>query len=844
MKPRKPLAILLTLLLVSTASAQRGDRTDTAEHVQRPPWFPIPPSPALSPEEALQTIRVAPGFRVELVASEPHVVDPVAIAFDADGNIWAVEMRGWMNDVDGAGNDQPIGRIVKLEDTDGDGRVDRSTVFMDGLVMPRAVQAARDGILVGAPPYLWFARDTNGDGRADEKIVLADDYMNFENPQVNPEADPNGPVWNLDNWLYNARYSARFRYRDGAWQREPAPIAGQWGLSQDDYGRHFFNTNQDQLRADALPAHYAARNPRILPLAGWNVRVAEDQRVWPIRVSPAANRGYRPGVLRQDGTLRVFEAACGPVIYRGDLFPSEFYGNAFVVDPVGHLIKRNIVADRQGILTAEPAYMGHEFLASTDERFRPVNLYTGPDGALYVVDMYRGIIEYIHVLTTYHRRQILERGLDRPLGLGRIYRVVPEGAGRLAAPRLSKLTAAELVDLLAHPNGWRRDTAQRLLVERGDRSVVPALESLVRTSRNTLARLHALWTLEGLNRLDVPVLTAALADPAARIRAAAVRLSEPWLRSSPDAPFSRLILQRAADPASEVVLQVVLSTGELPLRTREEAFLDLVLNTRGHPAADVHPYQANAILSGLAGRELEFLERLLPHPQFRVESAGAEALVAALSGAIFREGDLARVNRVLARVGDRYAEPTWVRLALIQGIDSLGRRQLTAPPDGMADWEQIADPDIRAAALSLAGRVSWPGKADGPAAAALTAGERRRFETGRREYTRCSACHLASGQGINGLAPALVDSDWVLGRPAPLVGILLHGKHENTGFPPMPAFADLDDEQIASIVTYIRREWGHSASPVDPELVARVRRETRDLHGPLTRQQLESVAAR
>jgi glucose/arabinose dehydrogenase len=608
---------LLALLLIASTSAQRGDRSDTPDQVQRPPSFPIPPSPPLSPEEALQTFRVAPGFRVELVASEPLVVDPVAIAFDADGQIWAVEMRGWMNDVDGRGNDEPIGRIVKLEDTNGDGRMDRSTVFMDGLVMPRAVQVARDGVLVGAPPHIWFARDTNGDGRADETIVVADDYMNFASPQVNPEADPNGMLWNLDNWLYNARYSARVRYRDGAWQRDASPVAGQWGLSQDDYGRLFFNTNQDQLRANPLPAHYAARNPRTLPLIGWNTQVADDQRVWPIRVSPAANRGYRPGVLHPDGTLRVFEAACGPAIYRGDLFPAEFQGNAFVVDPVGHLVKRNVVTDRQGILTADHAYAAHEFLASTDERFRPVNAYTGPEGALYIVDMYRGVIEYIHVLTTYHRRQILERGLDRPLGLGRIYRVVPEGAGVLTAPTISRLTAAELVGLLSDRNGWRRDTAQRLLVERGDRGVVPGLRTLARTSPSTIGRLHALWTLEGLDGLDEAVLTAALADPAGAIRAAAVRLSEPWLRRSPQSPLSRQVLQKAGDPAADVLLQLALSLGELPSPLREGAYLDLVLNTVGRNAADAHPYQANAILSGLAGRELEFLETVLVHPQLR-----------------------------------------------------------------------------------------------------------------------------------------------------------------------------------------------------------------------------------
>jgi hypothetical protein len=310
MSTRNSVLILIASFLAMAAWAQRGDHRDAPGETQPPPTFPIPPAPALVPDEALKTFRVAPGFRIELVASEPLVEDPVAIAFDPDGRIWAVEMRGWMNDVDGAGNDQPIGRIVMLEDTDGDGRMDRTAVFMDGLVMPRAIQLARDGVLVAAPPQLWFCRDTDGDGKADEKTEIAADYMNLPTPQANPENDPNALLWNLDNWLYSARYPARFRYRDGQWERSRVTAVGQWGLSQDNYGRHFFSTNQDQLRANPLPAHYGSRNPHLYRPAGWNAQVASDQRVWSVRVSPAANRGYRPGVLRADGTLRVFEAAC------------------------------------------------------------------------------------------------------------------------------------------------------------------------------------------------------------------------------------------------------------------------------------------------------------------------------------------------------------------------------------------------------------------------------------------------------------------------------------------------------------------------------------------------------
>ncbi len=832
---------VLALLVAPAAWGQRGDAADNPGHSQRPPSFPIPPSPALSPEDALKTFRAAPGFRVELVASEPLVEDPVAIAFDPDGRIWAVEMRGWMNDVDGAGNNLPIGRIVTLEDTNGDGRMDRSTVFMDGLVMPRAVQLARDGVLIAAPPHLWFCRDTDGDGRADERQIVADDYMNFPNPQANPEADPNGLLWNIDNWLYSARYSVRIRYRDGEWQRQPAAIGGQWGLSQDDYGRHFFNSNQDQLRANPLPGHYASRNPHLYRPAGWNVQVSTDQGVWPIRVSPAANRGYRSGVLRPDGTLRIFEAACGPAIYRGGLFPGEFSGNAFVADPVAHIVKRNIVSESQGGFRSEHAYVGHEFLASTDERFRPVNLYTGPEGALYVVDMYRGIIEYIHVMTSYLRRQIVERKLDRPLGRGRIYRIVPTTFSAEAAPKLSALIPAQLVRTLADPNGWRREIAQRLLVERADESVVPDLNVLARSAPQTWTRLHALWTLEGMNRLGSDAIMAALDDPSEKIRAAAGRLSEPWLRQSLDSVVSRCVLAGMDDPAAVVLLQLALSLGEATAPAREEALLRLALQ-RGHPAASVHPYMAGAIVSGLRRREAEFLDQFLSLPGLKAQPPGAENLLEVLAGAILGENSLARLDRLFAHVADDGGEPSWVRLALIRGMASRRSQRLQAYPVRIADWDRIADPGVRAAALQLAATIAWPGKSgERPAPAELTPVQRERAEVGRTEYVLCASCHLPTGQGMPGLSPALVNSRWAVGRPEPLVRIVLHGKHEYTDHPPMPPLSNLEDEKIAAILTYIRREWGHSASAVDPELVARVRQETQNRERPWTRDELERI---
>ncbi len=281
---KMPAAISLALLAPALLlHGQIGDKPGEPQAALVPAAL-IPPSPALTAEEEMKTFQVAPGFRVELVASEPLVGDPVAMAFAPDGRLWVVEMRGYMPDLDGTGEDQPAGRVVVLTDTDGDGRMDKSEVFLDGLVMPRAITLARGGALIGAPPVLWFCRDTDGDGRADEKIEIATDYGVQVDPArpalANPERAPNSLLWALDGWIYSGAYTAKFRWRDGAWERGVTSFRGQWGLSQDDWGHLFHNSNSDHLRADIVPAHYLGRNPHFFRPAGANVKVAAKQAVW------------------------------------------------------------------------------------------------------------------------------------------------------------------------------------------------------------------------------------------------------------------------------------------------------------------------------------------------------------------------------------------------------------------------------------------------------------------------------------------------------------------------------------------------------------------------------------
>ncbi len=505
---------------------------------------------------------------------------------------------------------EPVGRISVLEDEDDDGRMDKSTVFMDGLVLPRTVKVLDKGVLIAEPPNLWLARDTNGDLKADTKEVV---NKEFGRAQGNPEHNANGLMWGIDNWIYTSEHDALLRPKGGKFEPHPTLLRGQWGVTMDDVGRVFRNWNEGALYVDLFPARYLARNPNLVRTRGAYepLMKPEDQSVWPVRPTRGVNRGYREGTLRADGTLTSYVAAGTPVVYRGDRLPGDLRGNVFVTEPAGNLVHRLIVTDDgAGGLAARNAYPKAEFLASTDERFRPVNLLSAADGTLYVVDMYRGIIQHRAYQSDYLQAQIASRKLEQPIGYGRIYRVVHESRRRGVKPSLSNVGSAALVELLDHANGWWRDTAQRLLVERGDASVVPALKARA-AARETAerTRLHALWTLDGLDALDVETVTGALADGSPHVRAAAVRMAERWLREpGPEHPLRAAVLKLASDTAPAVTRQVALTLGELPDEARdvrETALNDLLI------AHGDDPVLVDAAISSLKGREAAALERLL-----------------------------------------------------------------------------------------------------------------------------------------------------------------------------------------------------------------------------------------
>ena len=619
MDRRFPSALLIALVAAASPGlAQRGDREG---HVMEQVWrqFKVPEAPPLVPEEAMETLRVAPGFRVELVAAEPLVEDPVAMAWDERGRLYVVEMRGFMPNVDGIGEQEPVGRVVVLEDTDADGAMDRSAVYLDGLVSPRAIAAVSGGVLIGEPPNLWLCRSEAEAGGL-PRCASRERLLDYGDPDPDLlEHTENGLLWALDNWIYNAKSDRRFRLRKGpegaSVEVDPTLFRGQWGIAQDDVGRLYYNTNSRYLYADLIPADYALADPEHQPRGGGigaSERLVHDETVYSIRVNPGINRGYVGSMLRGDGRLAVTTSVSGLTVYRGDQFPATFRGDVFVPEPAGNVVAHFDLAPgpvEKGIPTlisehrryGDPDWVEREFLASTDERFRPVDAKIGPDGALYVIDMYRGILQHVRYVTTYLREYILEHGLDRPIGMGRIYRIVWEGDADDPAPvrrdPQTLDTASDRIAALSHPNGWHRDTAQRLLVENElDDAGRDALRELARSGADPLARIHALWTLHGRGELDEATTLAALRDGNPWLVVHGLRAGEDALAGS--AAGQAAIAELLSSSSPQVRTQALLTLGAL---AREAAWARNALAERAAARPDDPFHGQVALASNLDG---------------------------------------------------------------------------------------------------------------------------------------------------------------------------------------------------------------------------------------------------
>jgi mono/diheme cytochrome c family protein len=855
-----------------------------------PPLQPMPAeSPVLSPEASMKTIVMPPGYRLELVASEPMIQEPVVVDWDPDGRLWVIEMPGYMEDMPATTELQPTGRVSVLEDTNNDGKMDKKTVFLDKLVLPRALKVLDRGVLVGEPPNLWLARDTDGDLKADTKEPVTDKYGTL---MANVEHNANSLLWGMDNWMHTSEVDVMLRLKDLKFEVKPTLPRGQWGATQDDAGRVYRNTNSAALFVDIVSTPYFTRNPNLLRTRGSyeTLDTGDLNTTWPLRPTPGVNRGYQDGVLRPDKTLSAFTAVGAPTVFRGDRLPAELQGNVFLVEPSANLVSRVLVTDDGTTLRGRKAYERGEFIASTDERFRPVNLSSAPDGTLYVVDMYHGIIQHKGYITEYLRDQILSRKLDQPQGHGRIYRVMHDSTKRGPAPALSKATTAQLVNTLAHPNGWWRDTAQQLLVQRADRAAVPLLKSQAETAPDWRTRLHALWTLDGIDALEPSTVVKALDDQSRDVRASAVRLAERWLGDAKH-PIQGAVLKKLDDKDWAVRRQLAATLGSLPDASARASTVATLLERHGDD-----PITVDAALSGLSGSEHTVLERLLAS---ETTSPQRTAAVATIAATIVREGQDARVQDVFQRAADPKAA-AWQRDALLAGAEAAlaggplpgsGRRgagggrgaaaaaaNSTAPggragPGGAAAFPKTetgpppvagrgrgnapvalsrepaglrslaaAGGEAGKRAEALLARVTWPGKpvpaGAAPAAAPLTAAEQQRFTEGEAVYkSLCVACHQANGEGLEKLGAPLVGSPFVSGPGHVAIRILLNGKEGPVGLMP-PLGTTLSDDQIAGVLTYVRRSWGNQGSAVEAAGVADVRKSTTGRTRPWTEKEL------
>ncbi|WP_158858188.1 DUF7133 domain-containing protein [Lunatibacter salilacus] len=795
------------------------------------------PSPAKTPQDELKTFQLEPGLAIQLVASEPLVQDPVFIQFDEFGRLWVVEMRGFMPDIEGLGESEPVGRINILEDTDGDGTMDISTIYLDSLIMPRALAVVGDGALVVENMALWWTKDLDGDGKADTKVMVDPDYAGNHLP----EHSANGLLRGMDNWHYNSR--SRFRYKrvDPEWIRDTTELRGQWGISQDNFGRLVYNYNWSQLHADLVPPNYLSQNPYHTPTTGIDHGLSVDRRIYPIRPNPAINRGYIPGILDEEGRLQEFTAACAPFYYRGTALPESYYGNVFVCEPSGNLIKRNVVTEDGIVLLAEDPNPGREFLASTDERFRPVNLASGPDGALYIADMYRGLVQHGAYITPYLREQTLSRNLLLPVNRGRIWRIVPEGLEPQLIPKLATYALDELVNTLFHINGWHRDIAQRLLVERNDPQSIPMLWKAIHKKEGNWGKIHALWTLEALGGLEPGRLTNLLLYPDPYVSATALRLLEPSAQKNLE--LEPIILSRITKTSlsslNPFVLQLALSAPILlPISSLD--ILGKIITLHGDS-----PLIRDAVLSGLEDQQFAFLQFLLRHPEWDASNPEKEVVLEMLTGAIITKGDSKEVEQLLVFLEQHPPAQNWKYKPILTALTIGGGNRLEPIP--LTQAPEITK-TVGSNSLSphqytaLANLFTWPGNEKKKELLAqsvkLTAVEQKLFALGRQHYlSTCSGCHGNAGEGVNRMGPPLAGSEWVTGDQKQLSLIVLHGMEgplEVKGktydtpdiLPVMPAHTSLDDGTLSAILTYIRNEWGNNAGAIDRRFIATTRNVT------------------
>ena len=542
----------------TTNASLTAAKNDPQDSVDLPPLMPYSTIP-MTPEQSLAAFHVPKGYHMELVASEPMITEPVAIAWDGNAKMYVAQMETYTQDTDGTGTKLKKSRVMLLEDTDNDGKMDKSSVFIKDMLLPRMLLCVDHEVLVNETDTydIYSYKDTDGDGVADVKKIV---YNVGKVAPGNLEHQRSGLDWNLDNYIYQTVDPVRFRYVNGVLQPDSlySGSNGQWGLTHDNYGRLFFSRAGGENAGSGFQI-----NPKYGSLEFSDAYSEEKfSPVWSLISNPDVQGGKMR--LRNDSTLNHFTAANGQAIFRGDRLPADLVGDYLINEPVARIVRRAKVINENGKTHLENAYDRKEFIASTDFYFRPVNTYTGPDGFLYIIDMNRGIIQESNWTPkgSFLRGKIEYYDIAKVKQRGRIWRLVHDDFKPAPKPKMLDVPAKNLVDYLDHPNGWWRDNAQKQIVILGDKSVVPVLKQMLNGQKKVsdLGRLHALWTLEGLNEINKELVYTALKDRDPQIRRAGIWIGERYIGQNDNEMIAQVGKLRN-DAHYDVKTQLILSLG-------------------------------------------------------------------------------------------------------------------------------------------------------------------------------------------------------------------------------------------------------------------------------------------
>ncbi len=533
-----------------------------------PDWLGVdlePKSPVLPlyPNEEQKKFELPKGYMIQPILTEPQIEQPGAIAFDGNGRMYVLELRTYMRTADSDGTLEPTSRISRWDDIDNDGIYETGTVFVDSLIFPRFVLPyGKDCILTmeSDADNVYKYTDTNGDGKADKKEFFTNKYGR----SGNVEHQQAFMYYGMDNWLYSTVNAFRVRETPNGVIREKTGFnRAQWGVTQDDDGKLWFQGGASGVPSYfQFPIHYGNFDVEGEMAEGFDIPYG-------LSVKIADLQEGMDRVRQPDGSTNRVTGSAGNDVFRGDRLPKEVYGQYFYGEPVARIVRQINPVVSEGLTTLHNVYQEEqsEFLRSSDPLFRPVDMATAPDGTLYVVDMYHGIIQEGQWAQkgTYLRTKIEQYQLDKVIGLGRIWRVSHEGMERnKTKPRMLEETPAQLIKHLEHPNGWWRDQAQQLIVLAQDRSVVPQLIALVKQKKNTLARFHALWCLEGLGSLTPDLLQSLFNDPNPRMQIQALRASETLYKSG-NTSFEAVYVKLMDNENTNVALQAMLTAHMLKI---------------------------------------------------------------------------------------------------------------------------------------------------------------------------------------------------------------------------------------------------------------------------------------